>query len=814
MDEEEKNSTVLDKNTGEQADEVYEDTENKSDQESSGDSGKTMTERAAEEIEARLQKQQNDIVLKNQKQQERIAKNVKDHEKELEAKDRWEQAHLEMQGFLDQKKNDLLKNQNKIRSYRSKQRNLQKQKKEEELRIEGYNERTMVLYANLRQHQEEAVTCDRAIAELSGKTGFFAERKRKKYEDRLKMINVEIGKDSEEYTELPEKIQNSTKRIGSLTQEIKKNEEELKQLSEEVERQKIEYRENQSAYKEDEKKNEQPDWYLEYKSAKEELAQSEQEYLSVQAQKENAMETARSMQTYQITDEDGNTYMAMLGETGEYYSERGEKDKIVKAMAEEKKVESEIKAAPIFKVVNKDTITETQNYNPKTGQKDEEGGKTDDSGAAKVLAELSEENIMSIKTSVAAIKESTVVIRLNQLFPERVANLNYYLDGIASFGLDMAKPLAAGTHTFLEYAKGSKADLVLAMVGDILADTLAGLLDFSDKGEEKTYFQDLGFEKGESSYATQGATIAWGLEKLVGLLNSGTILSAAASIVKQFVPSSLKSSVKHAKNGLKDAIAAGEQFANALYFSDEIKSQKLLKNADYERLMIGAKNAAYTSGIKSAVSAPMNAAKAAVSFVTTPIKGIGGTLIRSGTSLAFSAVNAILNALIGWGMGKKDKKEIFQLPQVFGNVKYDTDLVNDDKFDEILKNVTGITNKDKVYNAIKIMDGVALHSKMMGSITKPDYEVERILSLLGYKDRTKYGNITVNDLIKKTGYSPSGADWRRDLARTLQMEGKEYQTFGGQIGAGVSGVWKEAKAGVKTGFGLRNKKTPQAALVV
>jgi hypothetical protein len=152
-------------------------------------------------------------------------------------------------------------------------------------------------------------------------------------------------------------------------------------------------------------------------------------------------------------------------------------------------------------------------------------------------------------------------------------------------------------------------------------------------------------------------------------------------------------------------------------------------------------------------------------------KGIGGMAVTVGMIGVGIAAHVISDKI----MSKKRKKEVLYSPEVLGGIDYDKKVVNDQMFEDILAQETGITSLDGLYDAIRITDAINLHrnAKFVAKYGINDIDTIATMQGLGYSDTSKYADLKLQDIFGKMGYK---GDWKDGLNKATLKKGIDYDT--------------------------------------
>jgi hypothetical protein len=163
--------------------------------------------------------------------------------------------------------------------------------------------------------------------------------------------------------------------------------------------------------------------------------------------------------------------------------------------------------------------------------------------------------------------------------------------------------------------------------------------------------------------------------------------------------------------------------------------------------------------------------------------GVGG-LLATGIATGAGVAASILTGIIKHSMRKT---ELLYSPDILGGIDYNKNVVSDDMFQDIVAQTTGITTIDGLYDAIRIVDSIDLHRRVRMS-TKLNYidnNTDTAMGALGFTDREKYPNITLEDIQNKTGYKDN---WKEGLIKAVQKRGIDYDTSWSTFVRGIRGI--------------------------
>jgi hypothetical protein len=585
----------------------------------------------------------------------------------------------------------------------------------------------------------------------------------------IKKKKEDLEKKSKELEEAKNKIEGISKQIEDLETQINTMQEEQEKAKQELERLKTEQATNKEALSQmqEEGKKSEPEWYAKYKEEK-------SRYESMTAQLDSVAHEK---------EEVGN----LVKESDENSSEDPN------VIVEEAKVENALKNAPVLKDINKNTIDTYLNYNPETGKQYEEG---EEKKSSNVLINnidklFSDENKAKVKEAVEKLKSNDVITKIDSFissskFAENP--ISQILDAIENLDKDKIKSAITGFVEKYSSDEVRKESPIIYAVGNMVFSTLGDVLNSSGKDD---------FSVGASE-EEGGGIVSDALAKISNMENWKSMIdtvgkTALTTVVKNSRVNKMATNITDAGKNVVDSVSS---FKNAHDLKKEKEEMEKSgdANADkYVRIMSGARKASMSNGVANIVNAGANVGKG---FATSFLGTTAGKAVNLGITLG----STIINKLISKGFEKSHVNEVLNSPYALGGVKYDEKLVKKDKFNQILKKVSGITSKDKLYGAIKTVDAISLHAAMRKSYQEPDHTADRALANLGISDRSAYPRVSVYDIMKRSGHEPSGGDWRQELKNSLVEDGKDYPSvmsaIGGHIKNGAKKVGKAVKSAV------------------
>lgn len=745
------------------------------------ESENNLTEKIIAELGEKLDKELEDNEKTISEQMSQVDALAAGHEKEIEALKMRDEALAARDAEIAESELEMEKSRFEIENIRTNIDNLLLKKSFQErdkVSREKYRDKLKVELENNLQKSEKYVI---KISEYSQKDSRLASFARRCYETKLTKLAEEVNEQNDKLSNLEKEIQAMQQAIAVTEEGIITNRNMMKEKATALRAEELKSNQKKKTH-EAEKAGAQgamPEWYVKYKTAEGALNEARNRQISIKDKINNNAANVAGMRKVVLQGKDNTEKEVLVSEEGEIYGDTTGVEEGAKVVAEEQKVASQIRGLEVFKAVNKDTIQEFLKYNPETGDKfrDDEEAKSDVTFEHSI-AQLGD-TIKEFKPAIQKIIDDPKLAEIEQMLFEPLPikrPLQAILTGLISasdLGVSALQKISELREWIMSdtYRKENPFKYNVAI---LIVNYLGDTLDNSDKGEysDKKLYGSLA---GAAFVPMAGNKIGGFISTLLGIMDTkswGALIGWTAlklAKTESGVASNASDVIKGASTGFEEALQAH-------FLSGEIKAWKEQKDPQMVRILEAAKRARINKSVDGFVDTGASATK----MVLANGKGLGTI-----ANLAISAASAGLKFAVGIGFEKYDKHALLTSPEVFGNLHYDTNLVNDEKFDNILKNSTGITSKDKVYSAIKTTDAISIHQRMMRSLIKPDHAIERLLSGLGFQDRTKYPNIRITDIMKKTGYSAAGGDWRRELKDTLLVEGKDYRTLMQSIGDGI-----------------------------
>lgn len=419
-----------------------------------------------------------------------------------------------------------------------------------------------------------------------------------------------------------------------------------------------------------------------------------------------------------------------------------------KIQLEEEKIVTQLKRREIFQYMNSDNLMEYMDYDEKAAdfifQFDQQRRAERERGAAGGISQEGEVNKEHMKklglTDDVAFQEDL----------DDLASRGFWdgsqglLEAIAVLGLNLGLSFAgiSGIMQALEGAKEGNKD----EIRDGAVDA-AGNMAWTSSLALGTFLFDamknagLGYqEQVLDTFKLMGFDI-------VGATNISVMSSAAAAFT-----------MLRGAYGLGNNLGDAQRLEN---YGDFVKQKGLNR---FGRVMDNAATENKVQALSSAVDIGSGAVTAALLFT-----GVGG--------LAFTAANVAISQIIkkvgGWLIRRGAKKSILESPSVLGGINYDKNLIDEEHFNRLFAYVTGLNEPDDLADTLKVVDGIDLHRGMRRSMLKPDLEIDRAMSQLGFDDPNKYGNITLKKLHTRMGMTD---DWRKTLRNAIEIKGLDYNT--------------------------------------
>lgn len=481
---------------------------------------------------------------------------------------------------------------------------------------------------------------------------------------------------------------------------------------------------------------------------------------------------------------DGETAEAEEKEKTDNDSAENEPDgKQSDAAHEEEKVENQLKNSEALKEINKDTIPEFLNYDPETGEQKKEEKKASGQTADNIGKALTDDSLKLIKKLAVTLKGNNVIIGIDDALTKTGIfdkPLNGILETIENAEFDNMRSAVLGLVSDYQKPKFREENPLTYEIANLIFPTLGSVLDWANKDELAAPDNAQLGRAAESMLSTMTEMTAW--QEILDFLGR----QGVSSIADKNGVTKGQAHMIDAKKSFADIFGEASKGYGLKKERDSMREQG---NEKYARILSGAKGAVYSRAVKNITGTASNVGKGFNSEYNE------NETAQSGASLGISIAATAINKIINWGFKKSDKNSVLNSPQVFGGVSYNKKLVKEDKFNEILRRVSGIVTKDKVYGAVKTVDAIALHAAMRKSSEHEDQTADKVLADLGFTDRSLYPQVSVYDIMKSSGHEPAGGDWRQELKNSLIMEKKDTRTTRQK-------VWDFTKSAAKTGWNI------------
>ena len=224
----------------------------------------------------------------------------------------------------------------------------------------------------------------------------------------------------------------------------------------------------------------------------------------------------------------------------------------------------------------------------------------------------------------------------------------------------------------------------------------------------------------------------------------------------------------------KGAYRATQEFSLA---SKQTEYGDVVKKKGFQRFGRIMDNTA-TEGRVRGLENISNAAAGGLSLALS-LSGIGGLLVTG----ASASMNALVKLIGGAIIRSKNNKAILNSPHVLGGLQYDKKIIDEDHFNALFAEVTGLNEPDDLAATLKVVDGIDLHRGLRRSVLVPNPELERTMAQMGYPDPMTYDKITLKDLHTKVGFKK---DWRKTLRNAIEIKGFDYNTLGTKFVKGIT----------------------------
>ena len=430
-----------------------------------------------------------------------------------------------------------------------------------------------------------------------------------------------------------------------------------------------------------------------------------------------------------------------------------------KIQLEEEKIVNQLKRRDVFQYMNSDNLMEYMDYDEKAAdfifQFDQQRRAERERGAAGGISQEGEINKEHMK---------------KQGLTDDVA-CEGNLDDLASQGF------LGGSLGILKFLFGMGRDLGFSFAG------VSGIMQALEGAKEGNKDEIADGAVNAAGNMTWTASLALGTFLFDAMKNAG--LGYQEQALKTFklmgfdilggTNISVMSGAAAAFTMLRGAYGLGSNLGDAQRlenYGDFVKQKGLNR---FGRVIKNAETESRVQALGSAVDIGSGAVTAALLLT-----GVGG--------LAFTAANVAISQLIkgiGGGLIRRGtKKSILESPSVLGGLNYDKNIISEEHFNQLFAYVTGMNEPDTLADTLKVVDGIDLHRGMRRSMLKPDLEIDRAMSQLGFDDPNKYGNITLKKLHTRMGMTD---DWRKTLRNAIEIEGLDYNTNWTKFVKGITG---------------------------
>lgn len=453
------------------------------------------------------------------------------------------------------------------------------------------------------------------------------------------------------------------------------------------------------------------------------------------------------------------------------------------AAREEEKVENQLKNSEALKEINKDTIPEFLNYDPETGEQSKDEKKASGQTADNIGKALTEDSLKLIKKLAGTLKGNNIIIGIDDALTKTGIfdkPLNGILETIENAEFDNMRSAVLGLVNDYQKPEFRSENPLTYEIANLIFPTLGSVLDWANKDEFAAPDNAQLGRAAESMLTTMTEMTAW--QEILDFLGS----QGVSSIADKNGVTKGQAHMIDAKKSFADIFGEASKGYGLGKERDSMREQG---NEKYARILSGARGAVYSRSVKNITGTASSVGKGFNSEYNE------NETAQSGASLGISVAATAINKIINWGFKRADKSSVLNSPQVFGGISYNKKLVKEDRFNEILRRVSGIVTKDKVYGAVKTVDAIALHAAMRKSSKNEDQTADKVLADLGFADRSLYPQVSVYDIMKSSGHEPAGGDWRQELKNSLIMEKKDTRTTRQKI-------WDFTKSAAKTGWNI------------
>ncbi|MBO5279066.1 MAG: hypothetical protein J6B06_06230 [Lachnospiraceae bacterium] len=787
-----------------------------------------ISEEYDKEIESREEKR---AASKQQKQALKDA-----HKEEYERLDAIYKTMNHMAEMAEQNESASKEQKGQIIYLRGEYRAVQKQKERSIKKLTKVIPKEEELQDSIVSLAGDISEATRIVAELeTGSPGFLAKRKIEYYKWRIKGWKEKAQKKEEKLKEV------QAEREG-LAEEIREFEIRLKEMSQSIEEISQSLADSQdiaALYKEQHEllmkehgaELDNTEWFQQIKAIQKERKQGSEEIEKLKAKKASVKDEVLASDVIHVATEkygdtvngiyiDGKLYM----ENGDIYKENEKNNlngtyeqKDMEIQIEEQKIVRALRQREIFKYINSDNLMEYMTYDEKAGdfelpeevepdmQKEQiiakfkeieasmkklglEAKLADVFAAATSGGEFDPEKVSASLLQEAMRIEATAGAR----FEDDAENYDGY-EGFKKRTALAAKGVASGVGNVTKTLYGMVKGGVLDYLG--VSSFLAGR-DAKRTGDggistnaPMRYYNGVltmmgplttGIDK-VAEGALKGAGLVYEHSALLGTLKLGDI--PGIKNIGMLKSMELFGSTQMSVVG---AVGSGISMGLDIVNSETARREKnRMRNAATAKINKGQNrygriiNDAATEKAIEQFNAYVNLAKDGIGlgFALAGIGGLGVTAIMMVAGIAAKKIGGAIKR-------SSYKKEVLNSPEILGGINYSDKLIDTKHFNALLADVTGLNDKDSLYDVIKITDGIDLHRAMRASMMNPNPDVDEAMAGLGFRDKTKYGNIKLSDIYKKIGYD---GEWKTGIRNAIEIKGVDYNTSWSKFVRGVLG---------------------------
>lgn len=148
--------------------------------------------------------------------------------------------------------------------------------------------------------------------------------------------------------------------------------------------------------------------------------------------------------------------------------------------------------------------------------------------------------------------------------------------------------------------------------------------------------------------------------------------------------------------------------------------------------------------------------------------GLAGSAVQTGVDYLTKAAHGIHKYVAN----KKNDKELLNSPDILGNIDYDKNVITDKDFNALLESVTGIENKEKLADDLRIIDAIDTHRAAKNLKDKPNAEVTKALKNLNLANAHTFSKLKVDDILQKT--SIRTGNFMTRLRDSIEKTGAHY----------------------------------------